>query len=119
MGAVYPTAETAPALLAKGHGDARSVGLASAVASPELAPDLLSQASADLRALAAAIDDEKALPEELRGVDAPKLEPDEAEPSTDEEGKDDEAAADAETEADDADDDDDDAGGEGLGAMFG
>jgi len=124
MGAVYPTAETAPALLAKGHGDARSVGLAGAVASPELAPDLLSQASADLRALAAAIDDEEALPEELRGVDASELEPDETEPSTDEAGDDEEgeggeAAADAEAEADDADDDDDDAGGEGLGAMFG
>ncbi|PSQ25614.1 50S ribosomal protein L10 [Halobacteriales archaeon QS_8_65_32] len=119
IGAVYPTTRTAPALLGKGHGEARSLGLAAAIESPDLVDDLLSQANADLRALAAAIDDEEALPEELRGVDAPP------EPADDEDADGeaaDDADADADSEAEDASDetnDDDDGGGEGLGAMFG
>ena len=119
IGAVYPTTQTAPALLAKGHGEARGLGLTAAIESPDLAGDLLSQASADLRALAAAIDDEEALPEELRGVEsAPTSEQAADESTADDADADDEASDDAEnTEADD--DDDDDAGGEGLGAMFG
>ncbi|PSP76824.1 50S ribosomal protein L10 [Halobacteriales archaeon QS_3_64_16] len=115
IGTAYPTAETAPALLGKAHGEAKSVGLAGAVESPDLAPDLLSQASGDLRALAAAIDDEEALPEELQGVE--DTQPDaEAASEADEAG---EGEAEAEADAEDSDDDDDDAGGEGLGEMFG
>ena len=114
IGAVYPTTRTAPALLTKGHGDARRLGLTAAVESPALIDDLLGQANADLRALAAAIDDEDALPEELRGVEAAP------EPEGADELK---AQGDIEASADEVensdDDDDDDAGGEGLGAMFG
>jgi len=122
VGAAYPTTATAPALLGTAHGEARNVGLAGAVASPELAPDLLARADSDLRALAAAVDDEEALPEELRGVGAPT-------PGTGGEGEAaEEGATDAEEEGDaaeetdaedaEADDDDDDDAGEGLGAMF-
>jgi large subunit ribosomal protein L10 len=120
IGTAYPTAETAPALLAKAHGEARSVGLAGAVESPELAPDLLAKASGDLRALAAAIDDEEALPEELRGVEDAQPDAEEATEQGAEDGSDTEDESQADGEAEDAsDDDDDDAGGEGLGAMFG
>jgi len=121
IGAVYPTTQTAPALLAKGHGEARSLGLTAAIESPDLVGDLLSQANADLRALAAAIDDEEALPEQLRGVETSPASEQAADESTadtdaDSEGEADADAADAD---DDAGGDDDDAGGEGLGAMFG
>ncbi|KYH26791.1 50S ribosomal protein L10 [Halalkalicoccus paucihalophilus] len=116
INAVYPTAQTAPALLSKATGEAKSIGLFAAIESPDLADDLVSKADAQMRALAAQIDDEEALPEELRGVEAP--EPDEeADADTDEQEQADENEADA--EPDDDDDDDDDAGGEGLGAMFG
>ena len=95
-----------------------SVGVSAAVESPDLADDLLAKADAQLRALAAVIDDEEALPEELQGVEAaPAPETDDA----DEEEQADEDTADtddAEAADDDADDDGDD-GGEGLGAMFG
>jgi large subunit ribosomal protein L10 len=120
IGTAYPTAETAPALLAKAHGEARSVGLAGAVESPDLAPDLLSKASADLHALAAAIDDEEALPEELRGVEDVQPNAEEASEANEAETEDGEEGAEADAEADtDDSDDDDDGGGEGLGAMFG
>jgi large subunit ribosomal protein L10 len=116
INAVYPTAQTAPALLSKATGEAKSLGLFAAIESPNLADDLVSKADAQMRALAAQIDDEEALPEELRGVEAP--EPDEeADADTDEQEQADEDEADA--EPDDDDDDDEDAGGEGLGAMFG
>jgi large subunit ribosomal protein L10 len=124
VGAAYPTARTAGALLAKGSGEAKALGLFAAVEDEELMPDLVARADAQLRALAAHLDDD-ALPEELRGaaVEAP------ATGDEDEDAQDDEAASadadedaqddedDAETEAD-ADDDDDD-GGDALGAMFG
>lgn len=118
IGAVYPTTQTAPALLAKGHGEARSLGLTAAVESPDLADDLLSQANADLRALAAAIDDEEALPEQLRGVESTPEPEQAADESTADADADSEGEADIDDD-DDAGDDDDDAGGEGLGAMFG
>lgn len=77
-------------------------------------PDLVSKADAQLRGLAAQIDDEDALPEELRGVEAPATGGvAEEEESTDEE------ATEAEPEDDDDDDDDDEDAGAGLGAMFG
>ena len=99
----------------------------------------MSTADAQVRALAAAIDDEEALPEELREVDGPATG---AEPTTGDEADaddDDEAGADDtdETDADDdeadvessddepadaeadADADADDEGGEALGDMFG
>ncbi len=115
VNAEYPTTQTAPLLISKAAGEAKSVGLFAAIENEELMPDLVRKADAQLRALAAQIDDEEALPEELQGVEAPApaaTSDDEAE-STDEETE-------AEPEADDEDDDEDDDGGaEGLGAMFG
>ena len=119
VNAAYPTAATAGTLLAKASGEAKSVGLFAEIESPDVVPDLIGKADAQLRALAAQIDDEEALPEELQGVEAaPAPETDDA----DEEEQADEDTTetdDAETADDDADDDDSDDGGEGLGAMFG
>ncbi|GAB7090448.1 50S ribosomal protein L10 [Halorubrum luteum] len=118
VNAAYPTASTAGTLLAKASGEAKSVALHAEIESPDVVPDLIGRADAQLRALAAAIDDDEALPEELQGVEAApavetaELDEDEAEEQADEETEDAE-------EADDADDDDDGDGGEGLGAMFG
>ena len=117
VGAAYPTAQTAGALLAKGAGDAKALGLFAAVEDEELMPDLVAKADAQVRALADHLDDD-ALPEELRGVETPEPTDDEDEAT---ETDDDEQDDDHEAEADDADDDDDDDddGGEALGAMFG
>lgn len=115
VNAAYPTAATAGTLLAKGAGEAKSVGLFAAIESPDVVPDLIGKADAQLRALAAQIDDEEALPEELRGVEAA---PEPADDADEEEEQADEDTEDAEAADDDADDDGDD-GGDGLGAMFG
>ncbi|ADB60404.1 ribosomal protein L10 [Haloterrigena turkmenica DSM 5511] len=120
INASFPTASTAPALIAKATGEAKSLGLQAAIEDEELMPDLVSKADAQLRALAAQIDDEEALPEELQGVDAA------AEPAADE-GDEESADEQDDTEPDadeadaDTDDDDDDGGdgGAGLGEMFG
>ncbi|VTT86591.1 LSU ribosomal protein P0 (L10p) [Halorubrum sp. DM2] len=119
VNAAYPTAATAGTLLAKASGEAKSVGLFAEIESPDVVPDLIGKADAQLRALAAQIDDEEALPEELQGVEtAPATEP--ADDADAEEEQADEETEDAEdTTDDDADDDDGDDGGEGLGAMFG
>jgi large subunit ribosomal protein L10 len=108
-------------MLAKAAGEAKSVGLSAAVESPDLADDLVSKADAQVRALAGAIDDEEALPEELRGVEAapatPAADAEEADGDDDEA---DEAAAEesGDEDEDDAEDDADD-GGDALGDMFG
>ncbi|WP_332898717.1 50S ribosomal protein L10 [Haladaptatus sp. CMSO5] len=115
INAVYPTAQTAPALIAKATGEAKSVGLQAAIASPDLAPDLVSRADAQMRALAALIDDEEALPEELRGIEAAA--PAQSAEAEEEESTDDQAA---ETDAaDENDEDEDEDAGEGLGNLFG
>jgi len=117
VNAAYPTATTAGTLLAKASGEAKSVGLFAEIESPDVVPDLIGKADAQLRALAAQIDDEEALPEELQDVEAaPAPEP---AADADEEEQADETTEDAEDTTDDADDDDDGDGGEGLGAMFG
>ncbi|PSQ42314.1 50S ribosomal protein L10 [Halobacteriales archaeon QS_9_68_42] len=122
INAEYPTARTAPSLLAEAAGDAKAVGVSAAVESPDLADDLVSKADAQVRALAAAIDDEEALPEELRGVEAPaagaeaEAEPEPEADEDDEESSDEEPA---EETADDADDEDGGDGGDALGDMFG
>jgi large subunit ribosomal protein L10 len=121
INAVYPTARTAGALLGKASGEARSLGLFAAIESPDLIDDLLGRADAQLRALAAHIDDEEALPEELRGVESEPEADAEPEAETDddaeaEQADDQTAEADA---TDDDDDDDDEEGGDALGAMFG
>ncbi len=114
VNAAYPTARTAGTLLAKASGEAKSVALYASIESPDVVPDLIGRADAQLRALAAAIDDDEALPEELRGVEAP------AAPEASTEDEEEQATEDEAAEADDDDDDDDDDdGGEGLGAMFG
>ncbi|WP_439026387.1 50S ribosomal protein L10 [Haloarchaeobius sp. DT45] len=119
VNAAYPTAQTASTLIAKATGEAKSLGLYAAIESPDLADDLIRKADAQLRALAANIDDEEALPEELRGVSAPAaaIEEADADESTDDQ---DTTEADTEAEADDDDDDDgEDDGAAGLGNMFG
>ncbi|MFD1687423.1 50S ribosomal protein L10 [Halobellus litoreus] len=118
VNASYPTAQTAPTLLAKAAGDAKALGLFAAIEDPDVLPDLVAKADAQVRALAAQIDDEEALPEELRGVEAPAPAADEADDADDEEESADEDDTEDEADADDTDDDDDD-GAEGLGAMFG
>lgn len=117
VNAVYPTTRTASTLIAKATGEAKALGLAAAIEDPDLMPDLVARADAQLRALAAQIDDEEALPEELRGVEAPATPEETAEEQATDESDADEA--DADESDDDDDDDDEDAGGEGLGAMFG
>ncbi|WP_058366041.1 50S ribosomal protein L10 [Haloparvum sedimenti] len=117
LNAEYPTAATVGTLLAKGSGEAKSVALHAEVESPDVVPDLVGKADAQLRALAAQIDDEEALPEELQGVEAapaPAADEQEEEQADEEET----ASEDADDAADDSDEEDDD-GGEGLGAMFG
>jgi large subunit ribosomal protein L10 len=115
INASYPTAQTAGALLSKASNDARGLGLSAAIESPDLAEDLVSKADAQMRALAAVIDDEEALPEELRGVEIEET----TTPETDEETEESSDEQETETEAEDTDDDDDDSGAEGLGEMFG
>jgi large subunit ribosomal protein L10 len=122
LNAEYPTARTAPSMLAKAAGEAKSVGLSAAIESPDLVDDLVSTADAQVRALAASIDDEEALPEELRGVEAAPAEAasDGADADDDTEDGDDateEPSDEDETEADAEDDADD--GGDALGDMFG
>ncbi|WP_423995840.1 50S ribosomal protein L10 [Halorubrum trapanicum] len=121
VNAAYPTAATAGTLLAKASGEAKSVGLFAEIESPDVVPDLIGKADAQLRALAAQIDDDEALPEELQGVEAaPATEPAADDADEEEEEQADDNAEDAEeTDTDDDADDDGDDGGEGLGAMFG
>jgi large subunit ribosomal protein L10 len=122
VNAAYPTTRTAGSLLAKASGEAKSVGLQAEIESPELLPDLVGRADAQVRALAAQVDDEEALPEELQDVDAPAAESAEA-TGDDEAGEDDEQTddqtADAEEAVDDDDGDDDGDGADALGDMFG
>ncbi|MFQ3283901.1 MAG: large subunit ribosomal protein L10 [Natronomonas sp.] len=123
LNAEYPTAQTAPSMLAKAAGEAKSVGLSAAVESPDLADDLVSKADAQVRALAGAIDDDEALPKELRGVEtAPATPAADAETADEDEAEDeaDEAATDESSDEDeDGAEDDADDGGDALGDMFG
>ncbi|MFP4625606.1 MAG: 50S ribosomal protein L10 [Natronomonas sp.] len=116
VNAVYPTTRTAPALLGRAAGEAKSVGVHAAVESPDLVDDLLGQADAQVRSLAAVIDDEEALPEELRDVDATSPAPTPDESETDDEESTEET--DEESDAED-DTDDEEEGGAALGDMFG
>ncbi|MFC5969887.1 50S ribosomal protein L10 [Halomarina salina] len=120
VNAVYPTAQTAGLILGKASNEARSLGLHAAVESPDIADTLVGKADSQMRALAALIDDEEALPEELRGADLTAPAGDDEDDADDDESTDDQAAdADAEADTDDDEDDDDDDGGDALGAMFG
>ena len=127
----YPTDRTVAALLSQAAGEAKALGVSAAVESPSLTDDLVRTADARVRTLAGAIDDEEALPEELREVDAPatgaeSTTGDEAdaddidETDADDDEADDESSDDEPTDAEaDADADADDEGGEALGDMFG
>ncbi|MFB6093745.1 MAG: 50S ribosomal protein L10 [Halanaeroarchaeum sp.] len=116
INAGYPTERTVSTMLAKGSGEAKSLGLQAAIASPELMDDLLSTADAQVRALAANVDDEEALPEDLRDVEAAPATTDAA---TEESETEDTESEPTEAAEDDGDDDDDSDAGEGLGEMFG
>ena len=115
INATFPTEATAPTLIAKATGEAKSLGLHAAIEDEALMPDLVRKADAQLRAIAAQIDDEEALPEELQDVEAPApaATPDDDE-SADDQDEPEEAADDEED-----DDEDDGDGAAGLGAMFG
>jgi len=114
VNAAIPTAQTVGSLLGKAAGEAKSVGVSAAIADEELVPDLVAEADAQVRALAAEIDDEEALPEELRGVE-PAADPEPADEEEEQEQTDD----DPEPETDDAEEDEEDDGAAGLGDMFG
>jgi len=118
VNASFPTAQSTPTLLAKAAGEAKALGLFAAIEDPDVLPDLVAKADAQVRTLAAQIDDDEALPEELRGVEAPEPAADESAEAGDEEESADEDDEDSADEGD-TDDDDDDDGAEGLGAMFG
>jgi len=113
----FVTEATAGLLFSTAAGEAKSLALQAGIADPDVMPDLVGTADSQVRALAARIDDEEALPEELQDVETVE----ESESEDDEEQADDQE--DPEPDADDADDDDDDDGddddGDALGAMFG
>ncbi|WP_181685335.1 50S ribosomal protein L10 [Halorhabdus salina] len=121
INAVFPTAETGPALLQTARGEAKSLGLQASIESPDLADDLVSKADAQVRALASQIDDEEALPEDLQDVAvAAEATEEQADEDSDAEDSDDADEADeADAEEDDGDDEDGDDGGDALGEMFG
>ena len=118
INASFPTASTAPALLSKAHGEAKSLGLRAGIEDPDVMPDLIGKADSQVRALAGRIDDEEALPAELQDVDTPEADV----AQTDEQETAESEDADVEEEAgtdDDDDDDEEDDGGAALGDMFG
>ncbi|MFB6090576.1 MAG: 50S ribosomal protein L10 [Halobellus sp.] len=119
VNAAFPTAQSTPTLLAKAAGEAKALGLFAAIEDPDVLPDLVAKADAQVRTLAAGIDDDEALPEELRGVEAPEpaADTDESAETGDEEPAD-EDDEDTDADTDDTDDDEGD-GAEGLGEMFG
>jgi len=125
VNATYPTTQTAPSLIAKATGNAKSVALSGAVESPDVLGELVGKADGQVQALVAQIDDPEALPEEIRDIEAEAAEEAEADEAA-EADETDEADADADTDdaqpaADDteeaeadSDDEDDDA----LGTLF-
>ncbi|ERH01156.1 MAG: ribosomal protein L10 [Halonotius sp. J07HN6] len=115
VNANYPTTQTAPTLIAKATGEAKSVAISAAVESPDVVDDLIGKADAQVQALASEIDDPEALPEELRDLDDGGNDGGEAEESDADSGDDaddsedaDEAQTDDEPDETDADDGDDD-----------
>ena len=116
VNAVYPTAETAPSLIAKATGEAKSVALSGAVESPDVLGELVGKADGQVRSLAAQIDDPEALPEELRDVAAAEADADDADEAEEDADADteDAQADEDDTEEAEGDDEDDDA----LGTLF-
>jgi large subunit ribosomal protein L10 len=116
INAGFPTTQTLPAQISKATGESKSLAIQAAIEDPDVMPDLISKADGQVRAIAAEIDDEEALPDDLQDVDAPAPAQDE---QTDDQPDDTEDADADENDEDDADDDDGDDGGEALGNMFG
>ncbi|MEF8826482.1 MAG: 50S ribosomal protein L10 [Halapricum sp.] len=117
INASFPTSQTLPAQLGKASGEAKNLAIHASIENEDVMPELLSKADGQVRALAAQVDDQEALPEELRDLDAPEAE------STDEQTEDESEDADdaEEAKAEDADDDEEDDGGDAgaaLGDMF-
>ncbi len=119
LNASYPTEATLPALLGKASGEGKNLAIHAAIEDPDVMPDLIGKADSQVRALAAQIDDEDALPEELQDV-AEAAEPADTESTDDQDTEDtsDEDEAE-EADADEADDDEDDGdAGAALDDMF-
>jgi large subunit ribosomal protein L10 len=120
VNAEYPTAQNATTLLQTASGDAKALAINAAIEDPDVMPDLVTKADAQVRTIASQIDDEEALPEELQGAEAPAAGADTA--SSDEADASNEGDADesddAEAEAAEDEDDDDEDAGDALGAMF-
>ena len=124
VNAEYPTAQNVSTLLQQASGEAKSLGIHAAIEDPDVVPDLVSKADAQLRALASQIEDTDALPEELQDVAETATQPDATEQddteseaeAADAEDADESADEDEAADADDGDDDDD--AGDALGAMF-
>ncbi|MFP4174767.1 MAG: 50S ribosomal protein L10 [Halobacteriales archaeon] len=109
---------TRDALVSKAYRDALAVGIEAGVYEPDVLDSLLAEADSDVRALAANLDDD-ALPDELKGVEAPAQEAaEDAEEET--EGDEDEAEEQDEQEAEESDDEegDDEDVSEGMGNLF-
>ena len=115
VNAAIPTDTTVAPLVAEATGAAKSLGLQAGIESPDLLDELVSTADAQVRAIAAQIEDEDALPEELQDLETAS----EPEPTDEDESTDENEEAEADAEPEESDDDDEDAGGEGLGEMFG
>ena len=116
----FPASGAVGLVLATANADAKQLGLEATLLEPGVVPDLLSRADSQLRALAAQIDDQEALPEELQGADgtgATGTDDTDTDTDTDEQAAEDDTTT-PEDDADDDDDDDDDTG-DALGAMFG
>ena len=113
----FPAAGAVGLVLSTATADAKQLGLEATVVEPGIVPDLLARADGQLRALAAQIDDQEALPEALQNLETEASGPrDETEETDETEQPEEDTTEDADEE--DADDDDDD-GGDALGAMFG
>ncbi len=118
LNASFPTAQTLPAQLGKASGEAKNLAIHASIENEDVMPDLLSKADGQVRALAAQIEDQEALPEELRDLEQPDTESSgeqTADDSEDAADEDDEEAADADETEDDSDDGD---AGAALGDMF-
>ena len=118
----FPATGAVGLVLSTGTADAKQLGLEATLVEPGVVPDLVAQADSQLRVLAAQIDDQAALPEELQGVtESPQATADDEDTDTDD-GEQEQTSTDDASEGQDADGDDDDDGddgGDALGAMFG
>jgi len=111
---------TRDALVSKAYRDALAVGIEAGVYEADVLDSLLAEADSDVRALAAQLGDD-ALPDELKGVEAPAQEAaDEAEEETEEEGEGegDETEQDEQGSEGDDDDEDDEDVSEGMDNLF-